>query len=183
MDMLAQNWERRGVALCRMVIGVMWITQLAWKVPPMFGCTPDFAISTDYAHRTAGLCDWTGLIGRYSILPLQGALFTNFVGPNLSWMGWGVFLLELAIAASMLLGVLVRLGSALGLLQSLNLLIGLSAAPNEWYWTYGMMVVLSLIFFFTAAGRTWGLDAVLIPRLLPRAERGAGLPRLLLKLM
>jgi len=179
MPMLEKGWERFGLAACRIVIGILWVTQLAWKLPPSFGCETGFAVSTDIAHRTAGLCDWTGLMGVYSLVPLHAALVRTVVSPNLGWMGWGIFILELAVAVSLVLGLLTRLGALLGLLQAVNLFIGLSGVPGEWYWSYGMLAVLQLVFFFTAAGRTLGLDAALIPSFRRGADHRGGLGSLL----
>jgi len=44
-------------------------TQLWWKVPPGFGCPPDYAVTTGtidtsgrvQLKRTRGLCDWMGI--------------------------------------------------------------------------------------------------------------------------
>jgi len=164
---------RFGLVFARLMIGVLWITQLAWKIPPSFGCPANFAVSTSYTARTTGLCDWTGLMGIYSILPLHRAFVNNFVIPNLAWMGWFIFLMELFIAVTLILGVVSRLGALVAILQATNLLIGLSAVPNEWYWTYGMLIILSVLFFCIPPGRTFGIDASLRRRFSPG---GAGSP-------
>src|SRR3990172_478314 len=89
VDALASNWlARSGIVLARLVIGLLWITQLAWKMPPTFGCPADFAASTSYTARTSGLCDWTGLMASYSILPLHADSVKNIIIPNIPWMGW-----------------------------------------------------------------------------------------------
>jgi thiosulfate dehydrogenase (quinone) large subunit len=163
---------RYGLVVARVVIGWMWVTQLQWKMPPAFGCPPNFALSTSLQSRTTGLCDWTGLMAHYSIWPIHRAFVANLVGPNLSWMGWLIWLMEAFIALSLILGMFARLGGLVGLIQAANLYIGLTALPFEWYWTYGMMIVLQLIFFAVPSGRTLGVDAWLRPRLLAAAQRG-----------
>jgi hypothetical protein len=87
-------------------------------------------------------------------------------------MGWLIWLMEAFIALSLILGMFARLGGLVGLIQAANLYIGLTALPFEWYWTYGMMIVLQLIFFAVPSGRTLGVDAWLRPRLLAAAQRG-----------
>jgi thiosulfate dehydrogenase (quinone) large subunit len=170
-----------GLVFARLMIGVLWITQLAWKIPPSFGCPANFAVSASYTSRTTGLCDWTGLMGVYSILPLHKAFVNNFVIPNLAWMGWFIFLMELFIAATLILGALSRLSALVAILQAANLLIGLSAVPNEWYWTYGMLIVLHVLFFCIPPGRTFGIDAWLRRRSGADAAGTAG-GRLLVRL-
>jgi hypothetical protein len=35
-----------GLLISRLVIGVLWATQLSWKMPTTFGCLPGFTVST-----------------------------------------------------------------------------------------------------------------------------------------
>jgi hypothetical protein len=69
------------------------------------------------------------------------------------------------------------LGAAVAIAQSLQLTIGLAGISNpfEWEWAYNLMVMLSLIIFAFAPGRTFGLDALIRPRLLAAAGRGSRL--------
>jgi hypothetical protein len=161
-----------GLLAARLIIGYLWITQLQWKMPPQFGCPADFAVSASLQARTTGLCDWTGLMAAYSKLPAHGAFVNSVIVPNLAWMGWGIWLLEAFVAVSLALGVFSRLGGLLGFLQAVNLYIGLTAIPFEWYWTYGMLYTLHLIFFAVPPGRFLGVDAWLRPRLQAAAGRG-----------
>jgi hypothetical protein len=170
---------RYGLVVARLVIGTMWITQLMWKMPPLFGCPANFALSTSLQSRTTGLCDWTGLMAHYSIWPVHRAFVANLVAPNLSWMGWFIWLMEVFIATSLILGLFSRLGGLVGLIQAANLYLGLTALPFEWYWTYGMMIILHLIFFAIPPGRTLGVDVWLRPRLQAAAQRGGAPARIL----
>jgi len=175
MDRLGQA----GMLIARLVIGYLWITQLLWKMPPTFGCPADFSVSTSLSARTTGLCDWTGLMVPYSKIPLHATFVDSIIIPNISWMGWGIWLMEAFIAASLILGLFTRLGGLVALIQSVNLYIGLTALPIEWYWTYGMLCVLSLIFFTVPPGRIFGIDAWLLPRL----KEGAGQNKTLAKVL
>ncbi len=183
MRSLSEPWERVGLAAGRIVIGILWLTQLQWKMPPSFGCPADFAVSADLNHRTTGLCDWTGLMAVYSTQPLHRAFVENVIVPNIRWMGWGIWLLEAFFFVSLTFGLFTRFGSLLGILQSVNLYIGLTGLPFEWYWTYGMLVVLHWIFFFTTPGRTMGVDQFLIPAVKSRAATGNRFARGFLLLM
>lgn len=171
---------RIGMVVARLIIGYLWITQLGWKMPPSFGCPPDFAVSTSLSARTSGLCDWTGLMAVYSKVPAQAAFIKSVLIPNISWLGWGVWFLELIVAGSLVLGLFSRFGALLGILQAINLYIGLTAIPFEWYWTYGMLITLHLIFFSVPPGRFYGLDTWLRPRLQAAAGRGNGFARVVL---
>lgn len=169
-----------GMLISRLTIGYLWYTQLLWKLPPTFGCPPNFAVTTNIHARSSGLCDWVGIMTLYSKLPLQASLVKTFVVPNMAWMGWIIWLMEAAVAVSLLLGLFTRLGGLAGLLQAINLYIGVTAAPGEWYWTYGMLAILSLVFLAIPTGRTLGVDAWLRPRLQAGADKGNRLSKILL---
>ncbi len=171
-----------GMFAARLIIGYLWLTQLQWKMPPLFGCPSDFAVSTSLQARTTGLCDWMGLMAAYSKLPAHGGLIENVIVPNISWMGWGIWLMEAFLAVSLILGLFSRLGGLIGFVQAVNLYIGLTAIPFEWYWTYGMLYTLHIIFFAVPPGRFWGIDTWLRPRFQGAAERGNRLMRGLLLL-
>jgi hypothetical protein len=85
-----------------------------------------------------------------------------------------VFLGEAFIAASMLAGLLSRLGALLAILLAAELLIGLGGIPKPyvWEWLYLLMLILSVVLFGLAPGRVLGLDAWLRPRLARAAARG-----------
>jgi uncharacterized membrane protein YphA (DoxX/SURF4 family) len=142
-----------GVA--RILIGYLWFTQLLWKLPPDFGCTP---------ARDQGLCDWIQREIDSPMVPLYAEFLRGFVQPNLGVLGWLIWGLEATIAVSLLLGLLTRLGGALGFLQAMNLYVGLAAVPHEWYWTYWMLAILCALFALTGAGRWLGLDGWLLRR-------------------
>lgn len=162
------------VALARIAIGVLWYQQLLWKLPwERFGCPASFALSTDLRTRTSGLCDWIGLEIRYPLFPPYAEFLKAVVAPNLPWMGYLIWLLEAAIAVSLLLGLLTRLGALLGTLQAANLYVGLVKIPIEWEWTYGMLIIVNGLLLYLAAGRRLGLDALIRPRLLALAPRHA----------
>ncbi len=71
-----------------------------------------------------------------------------------------VYAIEVFIAVSLILGVVTRLGGALGALMAINLWLGLYNAPGEWPWTYMFLVVLQLIFLINPPGRSLGIDAL-----------------------
>ena len=152
------------LGLVRIAIGLLWFQQLLWKLPPDFGCGPS---------GNQGLCDWMQREIDHPLLPAYATFVRDLVLPNLGVLGWMVFLMEAAIAVSLLLGVLVRLGGLLGFGQATNLLIGLAAVPGEWYWTYVMLALFGLLFALTGAGRWLGLDRYLLPRLRASTKPGS----------
>ena len=157
------------LALVRIAIGILWFTQLLWKLPPDFGCGP---------KRDGGLCFWMAREVQHPAVPAYGHFVQSLVLPNVAVLGWVVWLVEAFITVSLILGLLSRLGGLVGLLQSLNLLIGLAAVPGEWYWTYVMLALFQFLFTLLAPGRVWGLDALLRPRALRGDSAAARFVRL-----
>ncbi len=159
------------------------------------------------ANGSAGLCYWLGLETVYAgrarrvlvadmrpaglprlgititpIAQVNAALLENIVKPNIAFVGWLLWLAEFWVFVSMLLGFLTRLGALVGFGVSLQLFIGLANIPRpyEWEWSYGSMMLLTLLMFGLAAGRVFGLDAILRRRLAPAASEGKWFPRLIL---
>ncbi|MBI3942466.1 MAG: hypothetical protein HY326_05585 [Chloroflexi bacterium] len=160
------------VAIARILIGYLWYNQLLWKIPwQNFGCPPDLSFSADFNQRTSGLCDWIGLEIAYPRSDLYHAFLVSFVKPNIALIGWGTWLLELAITATLILGLFTRLGGILGALQGLNLFIGLTAIPYEWDWAYAMLIIINAVLAYTAAGRCLGIDYFLRPALATAAQK------------
>jgi hypothetical protein len=80
----------------------------------------------------------------------------------------------------MCLGFFSRLGALAAIGVSTQLMIGLAHTPNEWEWSYILMLLLSIAMFGLAPGRYFGLDRLLRPRLKVLSERGSREGRLLL---
>ncbi len=195
-----------GLGLVRIVVGLLWLTQLFWKLPPTFGCPTPYAFSTK-TQLTSGLCDWIGREAAYAgnlhilnfdlhlvggsnfsidLSPLSsayGGFLNGFVLPNFSWMAWAIFGLELFITVTVLLGILGRLGALLGTLQALNLTIGLLPVPGEWEWTYLLLTAINFTLLVTAANRYLGFDGLLRPRVVAAANTGKKLARVLSRAM
>ena len=136
----------------RVLIGAMWWQQTLWKIPPSFD----------------GLKYWMQQEADHAAVALQGALVRDVVLPNIAVFGPLVYLVELAIAVSLLLGLFSRAGALLGLLMGANLWLGLYSADNEWPWTYMFLVVIQAWFVIDPPGRALGADALLRRRGTPR---------------
>jgi uncharacterized membrane protein YphA (DoxX/SURF4 family) len=134
-----------GYGLLRVVIGIMWWQQSLWKIPP---------------HYDWGLIHWMEEMVEHASTQLQSVLVRDLVLPNIAVFGPLVYAIEVAIAVSLILGVVTRLGAALGALMAINLWLGLYNAPGEWPWTYMFLVVLQLIFLINPPGRSLGVDAL-----------------------
>jgi uncharacterized membrane protein YphA (DoxX/SURF4 family) len=143
-DPAQRSVEHIGRCLLRIAIGSMWWQQSLWKIPP---------------HYDWGLIHWMQEMVEHASTPLQSALVRDFVLPNIAVFGPLVYAIEVAIAVSLILGLLTRLGAVLGALMAINLWLGLYNAPGEWPWTYMFLVVLELMYLIDPPGRSLGVDA------------------------
>ena len=131
----------------RVLMGSMWWQQSLWKIPPNFD----------------GLKYWMQQEADHAAIALQGNLVRDIVLPNLNVFGPLVYLVEVCIGVSLLLGLHARAGALLGLLMALNLWLGLYSAQGEWPWTYMFLVIIQALFILEPPGRMLGMDA-LIPK-------------------
>ncbi len=150
------------LALVRIFVGLLWFQQLAWKMPPTFG----------------GLRRYVESEAQHTFVPGYSAILTNVFLTHFSLLGAGVWIAELLVGITLLFGLFTRFGALLALLLSMQLYIGLAYAPGEWYWTYGMLVLLALALIAVPAGRRLGIDQLLAPRL-QHAARTSRLAHLL----
>jgi thiosulfate dehydrogenase (quinone) large subunit len=144
-----------SLALIRVAMGFLWLTNLSWKLPPSFDCDPGEGM---------GLCYWMQEMVDHSQLGLHARFVESIALPHYQVFGYLVVGMEAVTGLLLVLGLFTRIAALLGLLQSLNLYIGLAAAPNEWVWSYAMMALLHLAILALAAGRYFGVDAVLHDR-------------------
>jgi uncharacterized membrane protein YphA (DoxX/SURF4 family) len=132
----------------RTVMGAMWWQQVIWKTPPTYG----------------GLRFWTTEMVKYASTNLQRSFLTDVVLAHFSFFAPQVFLVEVIITATLLLGLWTRFGSLLGLAMGINLALGLYRSPGEWPWTYVFLVLVMGLFFSDPPGRSLGMDALLAKR-------------------
>lgn len=141
--------------LFRVLIGAMWFQGALWKLP--------FPVS-------GGLRYWTEQMAANAAFPVVGALVTDVMLPHMAIVDPLVFLAEMGLAISYILGLAVQPVATLGALYALGLWIGLYRHPAEWPWEYIFLATVQGMFAVQAAGRSLGLDALL--------QRRAGKPAL-----
>ncbi len=137
------------LALVRIFVGYLWFQQLFWKLPPDFG----------------GLHKYVVREGLYTFVPGYSWIIQHIFLPNFLLLGTGTWLAELLVGISLMFGVFSRFGALLATLLAVQLYVGLAVAPGEWYWTYGMLVLLGVALAAIPAGRRLGFDQWLAPRL------------------
>jgi len=144
----------RVMAAVRITVGLMWLTNAGWKTPPDFG---------EASGR--GLYRFTSEAVDHPAFAPFSWVVEEIILPNFTIFGWVVLLTEAALAAFLLLGLGTRLWALVGAAQSAAIGLSVALAPNEWPWSYYLMVAAHAALFATAAGRTWGLDGLVRPAL------------------
>ena len=143
--------------LARLLVGSMWFQGSLWKLPL-------FTTGT-------GLFYWTQQMVEHSAYAWHRDLVAHVLLPAFVVVDPLVYLAELAFAASLMLGLGVRLAGLAGAAFAANLWIGLYRHPGEWPWNYVFLALLMGAFSLHAAGRSLGLDAVLRRRWAVAAPR------------
>lgn len=157
------------LGLVRILYGVLWWQQSKWKVP-----------SDDFGRKSGGgLWYWVHQEIQYPTVQVYKDFLVNVMIPNWTFFGWMTLITETFIGAVLILGLFTRLGSLVAIGMALNITVGILSVPHEWVWTYVMLIMWPVVFLLTDAGRSFGLDSFLAPRLDAAAADGHRLARLL----
>jgi hypothetical protein len=132
----------------RFIAAGMWYLGTLWKLP------------WPVAH---GFKDWLTNCVTYSSFQWH-ADFMQFFLTNIALVQPLVYLLELFFAFSLSCGFAVRFSGTVGALFIINLLFGLYNDPTEWVWTYVGLAFMNGMFALDGAGRSLGLDHLLVRR-------------------
>lgn len=150
LDPVADGITRWAPAVLRVTAGLLWLSNVSWKVPPDFGRSAD---------GCRGLCAFVQAGVDHPVAPVYPWVLDTLIGPNLALFGWAVLLAEFLLAGLLLSGTLVRVAAVVGFAQSVAIGLSVANAPDEWYWSYALMAALHLAVFATAAGRRRPIDA------------------------
>ncbi len=138
---------RSGVAFLRIVFGLLWLTNASWKVPPDFD----------------GLRHFTSFAVSHPVFGPYKVIVEHVVLPHMTFFGYLTLVTEAALGAFLLLGLVTRFWAVVGIVQAGAIGLSVLNAPGEWSWSYYMMIAGMVAIWATAAGRAYGLDAVLRP--------------------
>jgi uncharacterized membrane protein YphA (DoxX/SURF4 family) len=135
--------------LFRVLLGIMWFQGSLWKLP-----LPD----------AAGLQYWTEQMAEHAAFPFYADLVRHVMLPHMTIVDPLVFLAEMGLAVSFMLGFAVKPIATLGAMYTLGLWIGLYRHPGEWPWEYIFLAVAQGLLAVHGAGRSLGLDGLITKR-------------------
>jgi hypothetical protein len=138
-----------ALTVLRLLVGLMWLHNLLWKVPPDFG-----------EKTRGGLYFWTRLGVEFPVFAPFSWLLEHVVLPNFTPFGWLTLVVETSLSVLLLTGTAVRLAALIGIGQSAAIGLTVAVAPNEWSWAYAMMIGIHLVLLLTASARYASVDAV-----------------------
>ena len=144
---------RGGIFVVRVGVALLWIQNVAWKVPPDFG-----------ERQNTGLYLFTRFAIDHPVFPPFTWFIEHAVLPAFPLFGWMTLLIEAGLGAFLLIGLATRFWAVVGLVQTTAITMSVLNAPNEWHWAYYLMILVHITIFATAAGRCYGVDGVLRPR-------------------
>jgi uncharacterized membrane protein YphA (DoxX/SURF4 family) len=159
--MADQSSANKTIAVTRVATGFLFLLFGEYKV-----ASPAFAHG-DFQKYLDGFIQ-TEAVSFYR------PVLAHIVAPHAVFFGYVVGILELWIAASMILGIFVRPSSIVGALFMLNITLSTwwGAGHGVALWRYFgaeldtiPLILIFLIFFATDAGQTWGIDGALCKRL------------------
>lgn len=132
--------------LFRVLLGAMWFQGSLWKLP-----LPD----------ASGLRYWTEQMAQHAAFPFYAAFVRDVMLTHMTIVDPLVFIAEMGLAVSFILGIAVRPVATLGALYTLGLWIGLYRHPGEWPWEYVFLAIAQGQLAVRAAGRSLGVDGLL----------------------
>ena len=140
--------EHLATWFMRVMIGVMWFEGSVWKLPLPLSEGFPYWVDQMKTHAAFDLHRWV-VVNIYQTQPI------------LTIMNIKVFFIEVAMAASFILGFGVRLFAVIGMAFAFHLYLGLYRHPAEWPWLFFFLIFVQGFFVMHAAGRSLGLDAIL----------------------
>ena len=131
-----------AAAALRVLLGLLWLYNVSWKRPPDFG-----------QDAGNGLYKFTSYAVTHPVFPPYSWLVDHVVLKAFTPFGWLVLIAETTLAVLLLTGTWVRLAAAIGVAQSVAIALSVAFAPNEWPWSYWLMIGAHAVILFSSAGR------------------------------
>ncbi len=138
------------MTVVRVGLGLMWISNLAWKVPPEFG-----------RGSQGGLYSYLADAVAHPVFPPYSWLVEHAIIPAFLPFAWITVAVETVLAVLLLTGTWTRLAAILGIAQSLAIGLSVAATPHEWPWSYALMILGHLAILASLPAVQPGVDKVL----------------------
>jgi hypothetical protein len=151
-----------SIFLMRLLAAGMWYLETLWKLP---------------GSVTSGFRFWLDQTVKFDAYAAHARLL-QVLADHIGGVQPLVYCLELAIAASLMLGLFVPLWGTVAALYVVNLFLGLYNDPAEWPWTYAGLFCAHGMFAAARAGQSLGADALILRRSASRSACAGPLARI-----
>ncbi len=141
-----------SLLVLRIIIGLMWLSEGVIKLIDR-NSNPN-----DDFH---GLLFQIKYMAQTNPFSFVSSMINSYLVPNYVLLSWIVILLEIGLAVSVIFGVFSRIGSVIGMIYALILYVSTLGWPNEWIWSYFMIVMAMLVIFISSFEMRIGLDQYL----------------------
>jgi thiosulfate dehydrogenase [quinone] large subunit len=152
LDDLDRHARGAIAGTARIIVGLMWLANLHWKVPPGFGETSG-----------GGLYKYSESVTRNSPFAPFTWFTEQVVLPNFALFGWVTILVETTVAVLLLAGYRTKLAALVGAAMTIPIMLSVLYydRADEWSWAYLLMFAAHLLIYASDAGAHLGLDGVL----------------------
>lgn len=136
----------------RIIVGLMWLANLHWKVPPDFG-----------QDNGGGLFKYSASVSRHSPFAPFTWITEQIIVPNFVFFGWVILIAETVVAALLLIGYRTRLVALAGAGLAVPILLSVLYydRADEWSWSYLLMIAAHLLIYASSTSRSLDLDSAL----------------------
>lgn len=165
---LERRAETATVGGVRILVGLLWLANLHWKVPPHFG-----------QDNGGGLYKYVAGTLRHSTFAPYQWLTEHIVAENFTVFAWITLSTETVLATLLLIGYRTRVVALVGAAMSTSIFLSVLYydRADEWSWGYLLMIGVHLLLAAVSAGNAAGVDGVLTspPETSGRALRVLGI--------
>ena len=137
-------WALAGL---RIFTGAIWLANLSWKLPPDFGRDDPEGLLYNFQRAE-----------QHAVFGFLQTFVRDTVIPGFTTWAALVFAVEALAGVLLVLGLGTRLGALVGLVQAVIITLLVVQAPDEWAWTYAMLIVLQLVLLTTPSAERLSLD-------------------------
>lgn len=133
----SSNTKTRFLLAAQTVFGLLWLDGVWWKISVDGSLKLDKEVF-EYVIKQGS---------ENPVFGFYGTITDKLLLPNLTFFLIMTIVVELVLAALFISGRYIRLASAVSFLLTITIILSIINAPNEWHWSYFLMLLVSAIFF------------------------------------
>jgi uncharacterized membrane protein YphA (DoxX/SURF4 family) len=143
--LLSKPQSRRLMLALQFLFGLLWLEGASWKV----------LINGHLGLNYEGLAYWVSKGSEHPVFGPYKWLIDSFILPNIKLFLPLVFLAELTIGLLFASGKYIRVAAVLAFGQTIAIMLSVLNTPNEWKWSYILMLIVSVIFLINPTTSKW----------------------------